>query len=168
MPATIQIHEMDSLTSGVNKTTSTVRFKTSDNNVVDANDPLIIPSSGIVFSYAKKLRIYMDDPPDVQVDNFNWYTTEIEGFSTGVNVTVKNIGITWMNNYNTQMTDGEDLFSKVINNRLDGDITDIGPFIPADNNSYIGDLIELQMSVASTAQHGVLPPKNITFSYDEI
>lgn len=168
MAATIQIHEMSALETGVNKTSGTVRFKAADNSTVDANDPIVIPGSGSVYSYTKKLRPYMEAPPNTNISNLRWYTDGGNGFGTGVTATCKNLGVTWGANYNTQMSGGSDLFGKTSGSPLDGDGTDTGPFVPADDNSYIGDLIELQLAVASTATNGALTAETLTLAWDEI
>lgn len=168
MAATIQIHEMSALATGADKTSGTVRFKDADNATVDANNPLVIPVSGSIYSYTKKLRPYMEAPPDTNVSNLEWYTDGSNGFGTGISVTVKNLGTTWAANYKTQMAAGSDLFGYTSGSALDGDGTDAGPFVPADDNSHIGDLIELQMAVASTASPGTLTAETLTLSYDEI
>lgn len=168
MSATIQIHEMSALAAGTDKTSGTVRFKDADNATVDANDPLVVPESGSIYSYTKKLRAYMEAPPDTQVGNLRWYSDGANGFGTGIGVTAKNLGTTWSANYKTQMSGGADLFGYTSGSPLDGDGTDTGPFVPADDNSYIGDLIELQMSVASTASNGSLSAETLTLAYDEI
>jgi len=168
MAATIQIHEMSALDAGTDKTSGTVRFKLADNATVDANDPLRVPSSGSDYSYTKKLRPYMEAPPDTQVSNLAWYTDGSSGFGTGIGVTAKNIGTTWAANYDTAQSGGSDLFGYTSGSPLDGDGTDTGPFVPADDDSYIGDLIELQMSVADTASNGSLTAETLTLSYDEI
>ena len=41
-------------------------------------------------------------------------------------------------------------------------------FVPADDNSYIGDIIELQISVASTASNGALSAETLTLAWDEV
>jgi hypothetical protein len=66
------------------------------------------------------------------------------------------------------MSGGADLFGKTSGSPLDGDATDAGPFVPADVDTYIGDLIELQMTVASTATSGTLTAETLTLAYDEI
>lgn len=168
MPATIQIHEMDSLTSGTDKTSGTIRFKAADNATVDNNDPLVVPPSGSTYSYTKKVRAYMEAPPDTQVGNMRWYTDGGNGFGTGVTLSGKNLGTTWGANYNTVMSGGSDMFGFVSASPLDGDGVDTGPFVPADDNSYIGDLLELQMAVDNTATNGALAPETLTLAYDEI
>lgn len=168
MPATIEIHEMSALAAGVDKTDGTVRFKAADNAVVDKNDPIVIPDAGTAYSYTKKVRPYMADPPDTQISNLRWYTDGGNGFGNGVGVTAQSLGVTWGANYNTAMAGGADLFGYTQAAPLDGDGTDAGPFVPADDNSYVGDLIELQMAVDNTAASGTLPAETLTLAYDEI
>lgn len=168
MAATIQIHEMSALAAGVDKTSGTLRFKDADDATVDANNPLVIPGAGSIYSYTKKVRSYMEAPPNTNVSNLRWYTDGANGLGAGVTMTVKNIGTTWGANYKTLMSGGADLFGYTSGSPLDGDGTDTGPFLPAKDNSYIGDLIELQIAVASTATNGATPTETLTLAYDEI
>jgi hypothetical protein len=168
MAATMQIHEMSALTTGTDKTSGTVRFKDADNATVDAANPLVIPSVGSIQSYTKKVRAYMEAPPTTSISNLRWYSDGASGFGTGVSVSAKNIGVTWAANATTKQVGGADLFSYTSAAPLDGDTTDTGPFAPADDDSYIGDLIEMQMFVYSTASQGALTPETLTFSYDEV
>ena len=167
MAATVEIHEMSALEPGTDKTSGTVRFKDADNATVDSNNPLVV-GGATVYSYTKKLRAYLEDAPSVQVSNFRWYT-DGAGFGTAsIGITVKDLGVTWGANYKTAMSGGSDLFGKTSGSPLDGDATDAGPFVPADLDTYIGDLIELQMTVATTAGQGALTPETLTLAYDEI
>ena len=168
MAAAIQIHEMSALASGVDKTSGTVRMKAADNSTVDTNDPLVVPGAGSDYSYSKKLRAWMEAPPDTNVSNLRWYMDGSNDFGTGITMTAKNLGVTWGANYDTQMSGGSDLFGYTSGSPLDGDGTDTGPFVPGDDDSYIGDLIEIQMAVASTASNGSLTGETLTLAYDEI
>jgi hypothetical protein len=168
MTATIQIHEMSALASGVDKTNGTVRFKKADNAAVDNNDPIPIPNSGNEYSYTKTLRAYMEAPPDTQISNIRWYTDGGNDFGAGVLVNVKNIGTTWADNSDSEMTGGFDLFGYTSGSPLDGDGVDAGPFGPDRDNGYIGDLIRMQMVVAPTASPGTLPAEALTMAFDEI
>ena len=168
MAATIQIHEMSAADTGADKTSGTIRFKDADNNTVDNNDPLVIPAADTIYSYTKKLRAYMDAAPSVQVSNFRWYSDGENSLGTGLAITCKNIGTTFGSQYKTAMSGGADFFGKTSGSPLDGDGTDTGPFVPADDDTYIGDIIELQMSVASTASQGSKGPEAVTVAYDEI
>ena len=168
MAATIEIHEMSAAESGTDKTSDTVRFKDADNATVNASNPLVIPAEGSIYSYTKKLRPYMEDAPDTSISNIRWYTDGTNSFGAGVSVTCKNIGVTFGTQYKTAMEGGADLFGKTSASPLDGDGTDAGPFVPADVDTYIGDIIELQMAVASTAAHGTLTAETLTLAYDEV
>lgn len=168
MAATIQIHEMSALAVGVNKTAGTIRFRVADNSTVDTNDPIQVPAAGTNYSYTKKLRAYMEAPPNTNVSNLRWYSDGANGFGTGIGVNYKNLGNTWGANYITAMVGGTDLFTATSASPIDGDATNTGPFLPAADNTYIGDLLELQMSVASTATNGALSAESFTLAYDEI
>lgn len=168
MAATIEIHEMSAADTGTDKTSGTVRFKDADNATVDASNPLVIPAADSAYSYTKKLRAYMEDAPNTNISNLRWYTDGSSGFGTGVSVTCKNIGVTFGSQYKTAMSGGSDLFGKTSGSPLDGDATDTGPFVPADVDTYIGDIIELQMAVASTASSGTLTAESLTLAYDEV
>lgn len=168
MAATIQIHEMSAADTGADKTSGTIRFKDADNNTVDSNNPLVIPAADTAYSYTKKVRAYMEAPPNTQISNLRWYSDGSKGWEAAVGLNCKNLGTTWGANYKTAMSGGADFFGKTSGSPLDGDGTDTGPFVPADDNTYIGDLIELQMSVASTATQGTLATESITCAYDEV
>jgi hypothetical protein len=172
MPATIQIHELTAnATTGVNKTSGTVRFKnvaSTDSTAVDANDPIPIPATGTIYSFVKKLRAYMAAPPDTNVTTLRWYSDGNNGFGTGITATAKNLGTTFGAHYNTQMSGGADLFSYTSGSPLSGVATDTGPFLPAANATYIGDIIELQMAVASTASSGAKSAETLNLAYSEI
>ena len=169
MAATIQIHEMSALAAGTDKTSGTVRFKEADNATVDAVNPLQVPAVGSIYSYTKKLRVKMTDPPNTSVSNLRWYTDGSNTFGTGIGVNVCNRGTNWVANYKTAMATPINLFSFIsAATAFDGDVTDTSPFLPADDDSYIGDLVELQMSIASTAPHRTLVAETLTLAYDEI
>lgn len=168
MAATIQIHEMSASATGVDKTSNTVRFKDADNSTVDANDPLRVPDSGTNYSYTKKLRAKMTVAPDTSVDKLVWYSDGSNSFGTGVGVKIDNIGITFGTQYKTEMVGGIDLFSCTSASTLAGDTTASGPWDSGDVDTYIGDLMELQMSVADTASHGTLSAETLTLAWDEV
>ena len=172
MAATIQIHELTTnADTGVDKTSSTVRFKavaSTTSTTVDANDPLVVPGAGTNYSYVKKLRAYMSAAPNTNISNMRWYSDGTSGFGTGVACTAKNLGTTFGTHYNTAMSCGSSLFGYTSGSPLNGDGTDTGPFVPADNTTYIGDIIELQISVASTASNGALSAETLTLAWDEV
>jgi hypothetical protein len=172
MAATIQIHELTTnATTGVNKTSGTVRFKnvaSTTSTAADASDPIPIPASGSNYSYVKKLRPYMAEAPDTNVTDFAWYSDGNNGYGTGITVTAKNIGTTFGSHYQTEMSGGTNLFSYTSGSPLGGVTTDTGPFLPAADDTYIGDIIELQMAVASTASSGAKSAETLTLAYSEV
>ncbi len=170
MAAVIQIHEMSALASGADKTDGTVRFKDADNATVDANNPLVIPSEGSIYSYTKKLRAYMNTAPDTKVENLRWYSDGVNGWGSYVDVNVLNIGTSWVANSKTPISGGASMFGYTSDSPapLDGDVTDVGPFLPAKEGSYIGDLIEMQMVVQAGASPGTLASETWTLAYDEV
>jgi len=169
MAATIEIHEMSALATGVDKTSSTVRFKAADNATVDTNDPIQVPAAGSTYSYSKTLRAYMEAPPDTNVSNIRAYTDGTNNFGAGVTLTARNLGVSWAANVNTEVIDTVNPFSyDAEDNAIDLSVTDTGPWVPADDDTYIGDLLRLQMVVASTASHGATPTESLTFAWDEI
>lgn len=168
MAATIQIHELTTdATTGVDKTSGTVRFKLANNTTVDASDPMVVPGAGSDHSYTKKLRAYMEAPPDTQISDMAWYSDGSNGFGTGVTCTAKNLGTTF-GTQNDSDHSGTDFFTYTSGSPLDGDGTDTGPFVPGDDDSYIGDIVEFQLHVASTASNGSLTPETVTLSWVEI
>ena len=152
MAATIQIHEMTTATAGVDRSAETVRFRATDSQAVDANNPLVIPVSGNAYSYTKKLRAFMLAKPVTSVCNLRWYSDGGNAFGTVVTVYVKNIGTTFGTQYTTAMTGGASFTNYTAAAPLDGDATDTGPFGTDREGSYIGDIIELQFWVSSAAE----------------
>lgn len=168
MAATIQIHELTTdADTGVDKTSGTVRFKNANDTAVDTANPMVVPGAGSDHSFTKKIRARMTVAPDTNISNMRWYSDGANGFGTGVTCTYVNLGTTFGTQNETDHT-GTDLFTATSGSPIDGDGTDTGPFVPGDNNTYIGDIIELQLHVASTASNGALPAETLTLAWDEI
>lgn len=162
MAADVQIHEMTGATTGVDKTSSTVRFKSADETSVDTNNRLQIPSSGTNYSYTKQLRFYFNTAPDVDIQDLEAYTDGSNDFGTGVGVQYDTSG-SFSSNVNTNIS-GTDLFTATSSSPIDMDVTNTGPHT---GTGYKGDFLRLQMTVASTASPGSLPSETLTFSYTE-
>ena len=171
MASTIQLHEMSALTTGTDKTSGTVRFKAADNATVDTSNPLVVPSEGTTYSYTKQLRAYMEAAPASSVSNLQWYSDGANGFGTGITVNVINRGTTFATQIATEppySASMATLFNYTSGTPLDGDATDAGPFTPSDDDSYIGDLILLQMAISTNATNGIKSAESLTLSYDEV
>ena len=110
MAATIQIHEMTGASTGVDKTSGTVRFKSADNTTVDTNDRIQVPAAGSTYSYTKQTRFYFSTGPSVDIQNLRAYTDGANGFGTGVGCQYTSSGA-WAANINTNIA-GTDIFTK--------------------------------------------------------
>ena len=226
MAATVLIEEMSAATTGVDKTSGTVRFKSADENTVDTTNRLQVPAAGINYSYTKQLRFNITVAPSVDLQNLNAYSDGASGFGVGIGVqldvpdgglgifpnivtsilpadwaasTAYNLGDmvkptvgndrwfvcttagtsgasepTWTTTINDTTTDNtatwtaiegdEDLFSRTSSVVIDMDAHNVGPHT---GTGYKGDILRMQMTVASTATPGTLTAETLTFSYDE-
>lgn len=165
MAATMNIYEMSAAGAGTDKTTSTVRFKLADNATIDANNPITIPSSTTpTRSYSKRLQLYCATAPDTQIDNLQMYTDGSSSW-TGVAVEASNTGTTFASNATSALAGVASLFDYTSGSAFDMD-AQVGGMVTA--TGFCGDILGLQMAVASDASSGTLSAETITFSYDEI
>lgn len=67
-----------------------LQFRTADNSTVDNLAPIVIPTSGTNYSYAKSCYLYCDVAPSVQIDNVQIYRNEASLQGTGVGVVIGN------------------------------------------------------------------------------
>lgn len=164
--AVIELHEMSAADTGTDKTSGTVRFKDADNAAVDTANPMVIPGSGTNHSYEKKVRAYYETDDSTTISNLRAYSDGSNGFGTGVTCTYVNIGTTWSANSETDHS-GTNLFAATSGSPINMDSVDTGPFNVADVDTYIGDLLELQLHVQDTASVGTLTAETLTVAYDE-
>lgn len=165
MVATVTINEKNSAAGTLtDKSSGTVRFKNADDAVVDANDPLVVPSVGSEWSFEKWLRLKIGaTPPDVEISNLRFYTDGTSNFGTGVTLWVKAVAAFATPAEGTASTGYVDAFTYDSESPLEfGD----GPFSSADTE--IGDHLVFLMEIASTASNGALAGETMTFAYDEI
>jgi hypothetical protein len=168
MAATVQIHEMSALATGVDKTSGTVRFKDADNATVDTNNVLVVPAAGSIYSYSKMLRAFIAVVPTVQIGNLRWYVDAACGWVAGCTAQITNKGVTWAANIKTAIASSADLWTYVAASPMDGDSVDTGPFLNAGGTVYVGDLLRLQATVASTAVQGSQSAEVLTLAFDEV
>jgi hypothetical protein len=167
MAATIEVHAMTAADTGTDVTAGTARFHATDTHAVNGVSPLVV-GAVTIYSYTITLRAYLEDAPSVQVGNMRWYSDGSSGWGTGVGATAKNVGTTFVAHYATAMSGGSSIFGYTSAAPLDGDTTDAGPFVPADVDTYIGDLIDLQMSVGPTATQHECADESWTLACDEV
>ena len=163
MAATVQIHEITNTDTGVDKTSDTVRFKSADETTVDTNNRLTIPGAGTDYSYTKQLRLYVSVAPDVDVSNAQAYSDGSNGFGTGIGVQYDTH--TAFQTQTDADISGTDLFTKTSGGAIDMD--QYNDTEGKADTGYFGDILRLQMTVASTASAGSLSAETLTMSYDE-
>jgi len=163
MVATVQIVEKNG-TSGTNtqKDGQTVRFKNADNATVDTNNPLVIPTAGVDYSYEKWLRLKVTAAPDTNVSNFQFYTDGANGFGTGVLLYAKAVA-TYATPAEATGTGGyTNAFTYTSSSALS---LGSGPYTGTGEK---GSHAVLMMTVGTNATQGTTPTETATFSYDEI
>lgn len=164
-----------------------IRFKTNDNELIDVNDPVPIPTAGTNRSYWKQLYLKCNTAPDTQVDNIKWFT-DGAGYGTGITLQVgdefpvKNSGSNagYELATGTPGTTGNDVvvehagisavtsaFSFTVGSPLSGPtISEAGSIINAINETT--NYLILQADVINTATPGNKADETLTFQYDEI
>ena len=163
MAATVQIVEKNG-TAGTNtkKDSETVRFKNADNATVDTNNPMVIPTAGVDYSYEKWLRLKVTVAPSTYLENLKFYTDGANGFGTGVLLYAKAVTTFATPAEATSAAGYTDAFTYTSGAALDlGTATVTG-------TGEKGDHAVMMMTVASTASPGTLTAETGTFSYDEV
>jgi hypothetical protein len=162
MAANVQIHEIVSASAGVDKTSSTIRFKAADTTSVDTSNGVVIPSSGTTYSFTKQLRFNFNTAPVTNIQNLRAYSAGGAGFGTGVGVNYDTTNV-FGSNFSVSLG-GTSFFTKTSGSPIVLDTTNVGPFT---GTGYKGDILRLQMNLISTATAGLLAAQTATFTYDE-
>ncbi len=162
-----------------------IRFKTADDAVIDANNPIPIPAGADNRSFWKHIFLQATGGTFTQIDNVQFYT-DGTGFGTGITVNVgnetptKNSGSTagYDQATGTVGTTGNELTTHVnITAKTDAftftsgspkavSISEAGAIINLSGETT--NYIVCQMDVANTASPGDLADETWTFQYDEI
>lgn len=163
MVATVQIGEKNG-TAGTftDKTSGTVRFKNADDKEVDTNDPMVIPTAGVDYSYEKWLRLKVTVAPDTNIGNLKFYTDGANGFGTGVLLYSKAVATYATPAEATGVGGYTDSFTYTSGSALS---LGTGTFTGTGEK---GDHMVSMMTIATTAGQGSLSAETVTFSYDEI
>jgi len=162
MAATIKIYELSASRTGTDKTSGTIRFKLADNATVDNQNPITIPSSGVAVtrSFSKHVRFYCATAPSVYIDNLRAYTDGTNSFGTGITVNGSNTGATYIVNASAALTNGSSLFLRTSVAPWDLDAVHTASVTAT---GFFGDLLKLQMVVASDAGPGSLVAETVSF-----
>ena len=164
MAGTLQIHEMTGTSTGSDKTSDTVRFKSADETSVDASSRLQIPAADTAFSYTKLLRAYVSVAPDTDFSNLEVYT---DGGTFANSVTCQYDVIENFSSGNTDADiSGTDIFTKTAGAKEDMNSWKATHTV-GEGTTYWGSFLRLQLEVDNTATPGTLTAETLTFSYDE-
>jgi len=162
-----------------------IRFKTADDAVIDANNPIPIPAGADNRSFWKHIFLKATGGTFTQIDNVQFYT-DGTGFGTGITVNVgnetptKNSGSTAGYDQATgtvgttgneltthaNITAKTDAFTFTSGSPKSVSISEAGAIIDATGETT--NYVVAQMDVANTASPGDLADETWTFQYDEI
>jgi hypothetical protein len=156
-------------------------FKNADDPTIDANDKLVIPAAGTIYSYRKAIFLKCTANTSTHtINNVKLYADGTNSLGTGVSVMVglqfptKNSGATTgyevANNAaemvaDTALTTSAAIFDYAAGSGLTVSISEAGSVINAANETT--NYVFLQMNVASTASPGPTVSEVGTWSYDE-
>lgn len=162
MAATVQIREKNGAgETATNKTSGTVRFKNADNALVDTNDPMLVPASGVDYSFEKWLQFYVSGGTYTNITNIEMYTDGSNNLGTGVNVYAKTEA-TYATPAEATATSGyAELFTYTSAAPLS---VGAGPYTSTGDK---GDYVVMIMTVANTASSGTPTAETITWIWDE-
>lgn len=161
MSAIVQIQELTSSVTGVDKTSGTVRFKNIINTNVDTSNAIAIPTSGVNYSYIKELQFNFQTGPTTNIQNLRAYSAGVN-FGSGVTLNYDTTNA-FGSQFNTNLG-GADFFGTNSGSPVHLDTTNTGPFT---GTGYKGDILRLQLVVGTLASPGLLSSKTATFTYDE-
>ena len=168
-------------TPGASTAITNLRFNAEDTNDQDLASPLIIPTSGTIYSFWKQLYIISTTAPDTQVDNVQLYSDGALAWGTGVTVQVgdqfplHSSTVTTgydvadaqeiMTNH-TDITSETSLFTFTSASTLALSISETSSIINAVGETT--NYIVLQTDVLSTSTPGTKATEIVTWQYDEI
>ena len=163
MAATVQIHEMSAITTGVDRTdvNGPVVFRSNDSNAQDNANPIQVPvSPGTNYSFTKQIRINVTVAPATQIENVRAYSDGVNNFGPGIGMQY-DINATFQGQTDVNIA-GADFFN--LTSGSPGNLG-AGPFV---GTGYFADLLRLQMTVDQTASPGqVANDEPLTIAYDE-
>ncbi len=166
MAATVEIHEMSAVATGVNRTRTAVPgdnpivFRSNDSNLQDNANPVQVPVAGTAYSFTKQTRLFVSVAPAVQLENLRAYSDGVNNLGTGLGIQY-DINVGFLTQINTDIA-GADFFG--LTSGLPGDLGS-GPYV---GTGYHGSLLRLQLTVSSVAGPGQTQnDEPLIFAYDE-
>jgi len=140
--------------------TSSIRWKTADDNTADTNNPITKPVAGYARSWPKWLRLNCTVAPSVSITNGKFYTdgTPWSGTAIYADDEVTYVQATGAPADDTGYTANPAVGSPIT--FLDSTFTGTG---------QIGRYVRSYLRIDNTVSPGLLTPaETLTFSYDEI
>lgn len=176
MPATVQIRRWTGSTPTKTDVTSiNSRLNAYDgHSTADTSNPILIPPTGTNYSFWATFCLYVAAITGGTVNNIKWYTDGSNGLGTGISLKVSANATSY-----TQATGTDGQSGTVLNNtNYPGvgtpanafDYTSSSPLSVTGSTTGTGDvgnLVVLQLEVASTASQGATPQETITWQYDD-
>lgn len=162
MVATVQIGEKNG-TAGTftNKTSGTIRFANADAATPGTSNPMVIPATGVDYSFEKWTRLKVTVAPDTNISNLKFYTDGGNPW-TGVLLYAKAVTTFAQPAEATGTAGYTNAFSYTSGSALS---LGTGTFTGTGEK---GDHAVLMMTVGTTATQGTLTGETVTYSYDEI
>lgn len=162
MVATVQVGEKNGAgATFTQKDGGTIRFKNADNATVDANNPMVIPTAGVDYSYDKWTRFKVTVAPDNNISNLKFYTDGANGLGTGVLLYAKAVTTYSTPAEATTTTGYTNAFTYTSGAALS---MGAGPYTGTGEK---GDHAVLMMTVGTSATQGNTNNETVTYSYDE-
>lgn len=177
MSASVQIREKNGAgETATDKTSGTVRFKSADNATVDLNNPLVVPSSGTLYSFQKWLRMHVASGSFTQISNLRAYSDGANGYNSGCKLWAKTASAfatpaaPSTSNDPPQLSgvNMSDMFGYTSGSPLDMDDLNTGPFDSSGLPKDIGNYLVMVMEVEPATTQGLQTAETITFAWDEI
>jgi hypothetical protein len=165
MAATIEIRSYHGSTpdSGTDKAGGSVGFKAADNDTVDANNPIVIPTADDAFSFLKQFRFYAASTPSNAIGNLKFYMDGSNGYGTGITLQCKQ---------ETGYTDPIALGSADATGCTDAFTYTSGSPLAitgswSSGTGPFGYYLKVQMKVHHDAVQGTTASEAMSFAYDE-
>lgn len=176
MAATVKTYVYTGTSPGSGAELTTLRYKNADDNTVDANNPVIKPSSGTNYSFWKSIALYAESAPSVSISNVKLYADGALAW-TGCQV---DVGDDQSDTYVEATGDSNNGDEMVANHGQISSKTDFFTYVSGtplsvtlsaswvDTTGRITRFIVLQLSITSSAVGGIQSAETITWQYDEI
>lgn len=163
MAATVTIVEKNGAgATATDKTSGTIRFKNADDATVNTSNPMVVPPSGVDYSFEKWLRLNVTGGTYTDISNIRAYMDGANGFGTGISLYAKAVTSYTTPAEATSTSGYSNAFGYTSGSPLDlgGD--------GSTGTGEKGDHLVMMMTVADTASGGVLTAETLTIAWDEI